>query len=137
MHHVSKTFRFESAHRLRHLPSGHKCCNIHGHSYRVEVICQGRADDDRGFVVDYASISDAVDHIIDDLDHTVLCDEEDGSLHRLCREAGSEVSRLPIQTTSAERLAEWLYAEISDRIDTAHQIRVDETCRASVVYPIR
>ena len=65
---VSKRFSFEAAHSLPHLPEGHKCRNVHGHSYVVEVYCTGPLDA-RGFVVDYAEISAAMKPIVEQLDH--------------------------------------------------------------------
>ena len=37
MYTISKQFEFEAAHRLTHVPEGHPCGNVHGHSYFVEV----------------------------------------------------------------------------------------------------
>lgn len=68
---VSKEFHFEAAHSLPHLPEGHKCRNKHGHSYRVLVVCRGEVDE-RGFVIDYAEISQAMRPILLDLDHQDL-----------------------------------------------------------------
>jgi 6-pyruvoyltetrahydropterin/6-carboxytetrahydropterin synthase len=32
---IFKEFTFESAHRLPHVPDGHKCGRLHGHSFKV------------------------------------------------------------------------------------------------------
>ena len=32
-----KEFGFEAAHRLPHVPEGHKCARLHGHSFRVAI----------------------------------------------------------------------------------------------------
>lgn len=37
MYSVTKTFKFDAAHRLFTMPENHKCRNIHGHSYVVRV----------------------------------------------------------------------------------------------------
>ena len=37
---LTKTFRFEAAHRLPKVPEGHKCGRLHGHSYQVDVIVE-------------------------------------------------------------------------------------------------
>ena len=34
-------FKFESAHRLPKVPPGHKCANLHGHSFKVEFSVEG------------------------------------------------------------------------------------------------
>ena len=41
---VFREFTFEAAHRLPHVPDGHKCGRLHGHSYRVEVHVRGDVD---------------------------------------------------------------------------------------------
>ena len=129
-HRISKQFRFEAAHRLRGLPEGHKCMNLHGHSYRFEVVCEGELDD-RSFVIDYAEIKDAVQPIVDQLDHSVLCDENDSELAFHAHSLGSDVTEIDGQT-SAETLARWLYEQIE--LDCLHSVIVYETCTTSVVY---
>ncbi|OXX25149.1 6-pyruvoyl trahydropterin synthase family protein, partial [Vibrio sp. V08_P9A1T1] len=32
-----KEFMFEAAHRLPHVPAGHKCGRLHGHSFLVRL----------------------------------------------------------------------------------------------------
>ena len=71
---LAKTFRFESAHRLPHVPEGHKCGRLHGHSFRFEVVVTGPADAHSGWVLDYGDISDVVRPIVDQLDHRYLND---------------------------------------------------------------
>ena len=38
---IFREFTFEAAHRLTHVPDGHKCARLHGHSYRVEIHVDG------------------------------------------------------------------------------------------------
>lgn len=118
---VSKEFRFEAAHSLPHLPEGHKCKRLHGHSYRVVVICRGELDD-RGFVVDYAEIAAAVLPITDGmLDHRNL-DEV------LAANRGGP--------STAENLAAWIYPRIKKALPSLYQIEVHETATTLVRYPI-
>ncbi|HEX7653942.1 MAG TPA: 6-carboxytetrahydropterin synthase, partial [Verrucomicrobiae bacterium] len=35
---LRKSFQFEAAHLLPHLPKNHKCRRLHGHSFRVELV---------------------------------------------------------------------------------------------------
>ena len=44
---IAATFGFEAAHRLPNLPDGHKCKNLHGHNYRLEVAIEGGELDER------------------------------------------------------------------------------------------
>ena len=52
---IGRTYRFEAAHHLPLLPATHKCHNMHGHNYRVEIVVCGIADE-RGFVMDFAEL---------------------------------------------------------------------------------
>lgn len=70
---IAAQFGFEAAHRLPHLPDGHKCKNLHGHNYRLEVSVEGPLDE-RGFVMDYAELEAIVDPIIRRVDHRYLND---------------------------------------------------------------
>lgn len=72
---IGRTYRFESAHHLPLLPDGHKCKNVHGHNYRVEVVISG-ALDARGFVMDFAEIDAEILPLIRKVDHRLLNDVE-------------------------------------------------------------
>lgn len=72
---ISKTFDFDAAHFLPKVPDGHKCKRMHGHTYRVEIICAGELDE-RGMVLDYAEIAAAWEPLNGILDHRVLNDVE-------------------------------------------------------------
>lgn len=123
MYEVSKEFRFEAAHSLPHLPEGHKCRRMHGHSYRFEVVCRGPLDG-RGFVIDYAEISEIVNPIVEDLDHQ--------NLNELFA-TPSGVAHLP---STAEQLAKYLYDTLKHDLDCLHQIHLYETAKTRVTYPI-
>lgn len=32
-----REYRFEAAHRLPHVPPGHKCARLHVHSFKIEL----------------------------------------------------------------------------------------------------
>ena len=113
---VSKKFSFEAAHSLPHLPVGHKCRNVHGHSYVVEIFCTGPLDE-RGFVVDYAEISAAMKPVVDQLDPRNLNDVLPGP-------------------TTAENVAQWIMGQLDQAAKLPARIvsRVDvhETAKTCV-----
>lgn len=39
---IYKVFKFDAAHRLPNVPHGHKCAQVHGHSFRVEIHLRGK-----------------------------------------------------------------------------------------------
>ena len=92
---IGRTFRFESAHHLPNLPAGHKCRNLHGHNYRIEIVVAGRLDA-RGFVKDFAEIDAEVMPLLTQVDHKLLNDV-----------AG-------LENPTAEVIAAWFLKRISD-----------------------
>jgi 6-pyruvoyltetrahydropterin/6-carboxytetrahydropterin synthase len=89
---VSKEFTFDSAHHL-HCYEG-KCKNLHGHTYKLQVIIKGQVDF-RGIVIDFSDIKRiAYERVINRLDHQYL----------------NEV--LPAMNTTAENMVIWIYEQI-------------------------
>lgn len=109
-HHVAKEFTFEAAHQLwpSLLGVSHKCCRLHGHSYLVRIHCESDELDKRGFVVDYAEISAAMEPLLDQVDHRFLNDV------------------LPFHTT-AENIAAWFYAQLLPALPTLARVDLEET----------
>ena len=99
---IGRTYRFESAHFLPNVPNWHKCKNMHGHNYRVEIVVAGLPDD-RGFIMDFAELDESVLPLVKKLDH------------RLLNEVG-------IANPTAENIAQWFY----ERVKCA-KVRVYET----------
>jgi 6-pyruvoyltetrahydropterin/6-carboxytetrahydropterin synthase len=108
-----KDFSFEASHQLTKVPTGHKCGNLHGHSYRIRVHCCGKLDLERDWVVDYSDISKAASPIIEELDHCFLN-------HRIGME------------TTAENLAWWFSHRISPLLPQLSGVEVFETPTTSV-----
>lgn len=108
---ISRTYRFESAHRLPKLPETHKCHHMHGHNYRVDIVVAGELDE-RGFVMDFAELDAIVHPILKEIDHKILNDV-----------AG-------LENPTAEIIAQWFL----ERVDHASLVRVYENddCYAEV-----
>jgi 6-pyruvoyltetrahydropterin/6-carboxytetrahydropterin synthase len=100
---IGRTYRFEAAHHLPLLPEGHKCKNMHGHNYRVEIVVQGSLDA-RGFVRDFAEIDAVVHPLIKKIDHRVLNDVEG------------------LENPTAELIAVWFI----ERVEGCERVRVFE-----------
>jgi 6-pyruvoyltetrahydropterin/6-carboxytetrahydropterin synthase len=106
---VSKKFSFEAAHSLPHLPLGHQCRNVHGHSYVVEIFCAGPLDA-RGFVMDFAELSEAMKPVLARLDHQNL----------------NEILPLP---STAENLGAWIMEQLLPSLPLLTRVDVHETAR--------
>lgn len=112
---ISKKFRFEASHRLDRLPPEHQCHRLHGHSYEVVIHVRGQVDQDIGWVLDYADISESMKPIIEKLDHRYL----------------NEV--LPVITT-AENLAIYIYVSLKGKLSGLSAVEVRETPTTNVIY---
>lgn len=111
-----KTFTFEAAHRLPNVPEGHKCARLHGHSFAVELVCEGRVDPDVGWLVDFAEISRAFAPLLDRLDHHYL----------------NEVEGL--ENPTAENLARWIFEKVRPNLEQLAQVNIAETCTSRCEY---
>ncbi len=101
---IGRTYRFESAHYLPNVPDGHKCKNLHGHNYRVEIVVSGELDD-RGFIRDFAELDAEVAPLLASIDHRLL-NEIDG-----------------LENPTAEIIATWFLR----RLPGCERVRVCET----------
>ena len=49
---IYKDFSFDSAHFLPNVPDGHKCKNMHGHTYKLRVFVKGTPDPFYGWIME-------------------------------------------------------------------------------------
>jgi 6-pyruvoyltetrahydropterin/6-carboxytetrahydropterin synthase len=111
-----KEYRFEAAHRLPHVPAGHKCARLHGHSFKFEIHVAGPVDAHSGWFIDYGALDDVVGPLVARLDHYYL-NELDG-----------------LENPTSEILAGWLWERIRPRIPQLVAITLHETCDARCIY---
>lgn len=113
---IFKEFSFEAAHRLPHVPEGHKCGRLHGHSFRVEVHVEGPVDAASGWVCDFADVKAAFQPLHDQLDHNYL----------------NDISGLTNPTS--ENLARWIWRALRLALPGLAQVVVRETCTSGCLY---
>lgn len=53
---IFKQFLFDSAHFLPNVPEGHKCKEIHGHTYRMVLHIEGPLVKHLEWVMDFAEL---------------------------------------------------------------------------------
>lgn len=112
---IFREFTFEAAHRLPHVPEGHKCARLHGHSYRVEVHVRGDVDERTGWVMDFAEIKAAFKPVLDQLDHYYLNDVPG------------------LDNPTSENLAHWIWQRMRTALPLS-KVVVRETCTSGCVY---
>jgi len=72
---IQRRYDFEAAHRLPHVPEGHKCKTMHGHSYTIVIQLTGpikQRGPETGMVVDFGALDDAATDLKSSVDHTTL-----------------------------------------------------------------
>lgn len=112
---IFREFTFEAAHRLPHVPEGHKCGRLHGHSYRVETHVRADVDPVSGMVMDFADIKAAFKPLEDKLDHHYL-NEVDG-----------------LENPTSENLALWVWKHLEGTLPLS-RIVIRETCTSGAIY---
>lgn len=71
MFQVSSEFHFCAAHRLPEHPG--LCKNLHGHNYKLVVLCEGSLDPRTGMVIDFFTLQKVVqEKVLARLDHSDL-----------------------------------------------------------------
>ena len=113
---LTKTFQIEAAHRLPHLPAGHKCERMHGHSFRIDVRVEGECDPHLGWVMDYADLKKAFQPLFDQLDHRCLNDVPS------------------LDNPTSENLARWIWDRLKPSLPLLTAVEVAETCNARCEY---
>jgi len=113
---LTKDFMFEAAQTLPCAPEGHKCRQMHGHSFKVEVVVAGECDPKLGWLMDYADISAAFKPIWQRLDHFYL-------------------NNIPgLKNPTSENLAVWIWQRLKPRLPLLTEVVVAETCQSRCVY---
>jgi 6-pyruvoyltetrahydropterin/6-carboxytetrahydropterin synthase len=113
---LRKSFQFEAAHLLPHLPETHKCRRLHGHSFRVEIVLAGECDAKLGWLMDYAEIKAVFSPIWEKLDHHYL----------------NEIRGL--ENPTSENVAAWIWQQLKPNLPLLVEVVVAETCTAQAVY---
>lgn len=113
---ITQKFTFEAAHRLPNVPATHRCRNMHGHSYRVDLQLDGPVDLKTGFVIDYFDIETAFKPVLLQLDHHVL----------------NEVEGL--ENPTAENIAIWVWQRCKLLLPALSKVVIYETPDCSAEY---
>ncbi len=113
---IFKEFTFDAAHFLPNVPDGHKCKNMHGHTYRIRLYCEGPVDPHTGWVVDFAVIKKVWEPIHKMLDHQLL--NEVPGLHN----------------STAENISIWVWDKLKKDLPQLSKVELWETPSCGVIY---
>lgn len=94
---IYKDFTFDSAHSLPCVPEGHKCSNLHGHTWKLSIGITGGIDPERGWIIDFGDVKKLVNtQVIDVLDHAHLNEF--------------------IENPTSEYIAQWVWVRLASQI---------------------
>jgi len=113
---IFKQFTFDSAHFLPNVPIGHKCREIHGHTYRLVVYIEGDLDKHLGWVMDFAELKRVIDPVVKSIDHKLLNNIEG------------------LENPTCERIAVWIWDQIKPGIPLLARLELHETPTSGAVY---
>jgi 6-pyruvoyltetrahydropterin/6-carboxytetrahydropterin synthase len=106
---ICKTFTFDAGHRLMNYQGA--CSNIHGHTYKLEVMIEGRIITD-DMVIDFKELKAIVNEfIIDRFDHALLLNQQDKELIELCEKCGYKYFIFDSNPT-AEIMATFIHSQL-------------------------
>ncbi len=107
---------FDAAHRLPHVPAGHKCGNLHGHTFQVELYVEGAVSEATGWVTDFGDIKAIANPCIEQLDHHYL----------------NEIEGL--ENPTSENIAVWIWERVQPQLPNLARIVVKESPTSGAVY---
>jgi len=106
---LTREFTFDAAQALHVFPKGHKCRNLHGHTFRLQVSVSGSVNAETGMLYDHARIAEATRPLVEQLDHAYL----------------NEIEGLSIP--SLENIAVWFWKRLEAELPGLSEIVLYET----------
>ena len=113
---IYKQLTFDSAHYLPNVPDGHKCRQLHGHTYHLTVFAEGEVLPHEGWVIDFDDLKKAIDPVIRVVDHALL-------------------NNIPgLANPTAELLVTWLWDRMKPLLPSLKRLELKETPMSGVIY---
>ncbi len=113
---IYKEFGFDAAHFLPLVPEGHKCRQMHGHTYHLRVYIKGMPEPATGWIMDFKLLKDQVLPLIDQVDHRLL----------------NEIPGL--ENPTAENITIWFWERLKPQLPGLSHIELKETPTTGVLY---
>ena len=137
--------------------AGHQCERLHGHNYRATVEVEGPLDENF-YVFDFIALKQRTKEITDELDHRMLLatanpvirvEEQPNRVRVTYKDREWVFPRedcvlLPIENTTAERIAHYIAGRLADALRQIHnfsptvlRVEVEENVGQSATYEWR
>ena len=106
---IRKLFKFENAHIVRDCSTQRCSENIHGHSYKIEVLLESNYLDAGQMVYDFGLTKLYIKELIDSFDHAItLWSKDDKAYINAMKQHSSRWIELPV-SPSAEQFSRVIY----------------------------
>jgi 6-pyruvoyltetrahydropterin/6-carboxytetrahydropterin synthase len=106
---IRKLFKFENAHIVRDCTTQRCSENIHGHSYKIEVLLESNYLDDGQMVYDFGLTKRSIKELIDSFDHAItLWSKDDAKYIEAMKTYSNRWVELPV-SPSAEQFSRVIY----------------------------
>ncbi|SFV59755.1 6-carboxytetrahydropterin synthase @ Queuosine biosynthesis QueD, PTPS-I [hydrothermal vent metagenome] len=106
---IRKLFKFENAHIVRDCTTQRCSENIHGHSYKVEVLLESNYLDNGQMVYDFGLMKHTIKELIDTFDHSItLWNKDDEAYIQAMKSHSKRWVSLPV-SPSAEQFSRVIY----------------------------
>lgn len=113
---IYREFAFDAAHFLPNVPPGHKCKDIHGHTYHIRIYIQGSPDKNLGWIIDFKELKNLITPVIDEVDHHLI-------------------NNVPgLENPTAENLTIWFWQKLKPLFPSLSRIELKETPNTGVIY---
>jgi len=106
---IRKLFKFENAHIVRDCSTQRCSENIHGHSYKIEILLESNYLDDGQMVYDFGLTKLYIKELIDSFDHAItLWSKDDSKYIEAMKIHSNRWVELPV-SPSAEQFSRVIY----------------------------
>jgi len=116
MYELSVEGYFSAAHQVKGYAGD--CADVHGHTYKVRAKVEVRMLDELGMGIDFRTMKNALDEILNDLDHKNL-------------------NRIPFfekYNATAEYVAQYIFQQMKKKIENVSRVTVWEGPNYSVTF---
>ena len=117
---IRKLFKFENAHIVRDCTTQRCSENIHGHSYKIEVLLESNYLDDGQMVYDFGLTKRSIKEMIDSFDHAItLWSRDDAKYVEAMKTYSNRWVELPV-SPSAEQFSRVIYLIVERILACTH-----------------
>jgi len=117
---IRKLFKFENAHIVRDCSTQRCSENIHGHSYKIEILLESNYLDDGQMVYDFGLTKLYIKELVDSFDHAItLWLKDDNAYLEAMKKYSNRWIELPV-SPSAEQFSRVIYLMVERVLACTH-----------------